>query len=213
MKKYFVAGLILLLPLSLTLLLVIFLVDFLTQPFLDITTSIIENFQAKGHLLFSHETIRIISRLLILFSLFLFILLLGFIARWFFFRSLIDLTNKLFSKIPFIKGVYKVCKETASALFSRGQRTAFKKSVMVSFPSGTSYGLGFLSGEVPEECQKHSKERLVSVIILTAPHPISGFLMLMPEKNVHAVNMKNEDTIKYIVSCGLIVPEPPKNTP
>jgi uncharacterized membrane protein len=209
MKKYLLAGLIILIPFTLTFFLIVFLIDFFTEPFIEATTHFFEMVQKKRSWMISHESLRIIARISVLIALCIFILFLGFVARWFFFSSLISFTNKLFSKIPIVKSIYKVCKEVVSALFSNGGRTAFKNTTLVSFPSPKSYSVGFVSGEVPAACQKMVKEKLVSVIILTAPHPISGFLMLVPEKDLHKITMTNEEAIKYIVSCGLLIPETP----
>lgn len=78
---------------------------------------------------------------------------------------------------------------------------------MIPFPGRPNHSLGFIAGEVAEECQAKSKTPLVSVFAPTAPHPVSGFLFLVPEKDVLDVNMTNEEVVKFLVSCGMIVPE------
>ena len=77
---------------------------------------------------------------------------------------------------------------------------------MVAFPSKDSYCVGFESGEIPEECQSKVKEKLKPVFVPTAPHPISGYLVMAKEKEVFSIDMKNEDAVKFTVSCGLILP-------
>nr|NGX29994.1 hypothetical protein [Candidatus Anoxychlamydiales bacterium] len=133
------------------------------------------------------------------------IFVLGVIARWFFFRSLINLMNKIFSKIPLVKTIYTSLKDIISSFMKKGSK-AFTKTAMVAFPSKDSYCVGFESGEIPEECQKKVKEKLKPVFVPTAPHPISGYLVMAIEKEVFSIDMKNEDAVKFTVSCGLILP-------
>ncbi len=83
---------------------------------------------------------------------------------------------------------------------------AFTKTAMVAFPSKDSYCVGFESGEIPEECQSKVTEKLKPVFVPTAPHPISGYLVMAKEKEVFSIDMKNEDAVKFTVSCGLILP-------
>ena len=205
MKKYFITGLIILMPVILTLFLIIFLIDFLTNPFLNIIEDLLHHFKIIN--LLSPAAITLISRIIILLMLFFFIVLLGIIGRWFFFKSIINITNKILSKIPFVKSIYNVSKDVAGAFVSHGEKKAFKKSVVTIFPSKKSFCVGFETGEIPPICQKHIKEPLVPVFVPTAPHPISGYLLMVKKKHVKDVNMTNEETVKFTVSCGIITPD------
>ena len=129
------------------------------------------------------------------------------VTQLFVVKNLIVWTNRLIFKIPFIKTVYKVSSDVFAALFSTDGKKAFKRPVMMPFPCRPNFCLGFQAGEVAEECQKLVKEPLVSVFVPTAPHPISGFLFLAPEKDVYPIDMSNEEVVKFLVSCGMIVPE------
>jgi uncharacterized membrane protein len=135
-----------------------------------------------------------------------FIFLLGIIARWFFVKSLINLANKILSKIPLVKTIYKSLKDIISSFIAQ-ERKAFTKTAMVAFPSDSSYCVGFESGDIPKQCQDKVKEKLKSVFLPTAPHPISGYLIMAPEDKVHSIDMTNEEAVKFTVSCGLIIPE------
>lgn len=206
MKKLFLGGLAILLPIALTFIIFAFIIDFFTNPFIAFTTDILKVFQEEHHVYLNPEATKIVARILILIVLCVFIFILGIVARWFFFRTLIEITNKIFSKIPFVKAIFKVTKDIFMALFSPKAKKAFQGPAITFFTSEKSYAVGFIAGEVPHVCQEHSKEKLKSVIIPTAPHPISGLLMLVPEKKVHSIDMSNEEAIKFIVSCGLIIP-------
>lgn len=211
MKKLFLGGLAILLPVALTFIVFAFIIDFFTEPFIDFTIDILTVFKEEHHVTLNPEATKIFARILILIVLCIFIFFLGVVARWFFFRTIIDVTNKIFSKIPFVKSIYKVTREIFVTLFSPKSKKAFKGPAITFFTSEKSYAVGFIAGEVPKVCQENSKEKLKSVIIPTAPHPISGLLMLVPENKVHPVDMTNEEAIKFIVSCGLIIPPSKKD--
>ncbi|MEM8628473.1 MAG: DUF502 domain-containing protein [Chlamydiota bacterium] len=205
MKKTFFTGLITLLPLILTILVFLFAIDFLTTPFLYLLQTQVLSFVEvnaptvpKGFALF-------LTRLVILVGLVAATCLIGAAARKFFFRSLISIAQKIVSKIPFLRTVFKVATEIAKALFEQEgkKKTAFQYPVMVPFPSEKSGCIGFLSGTIPEECARRIPD-LVPVFVPTAPHPISGYMMMVPKASVTRVHMSNEDAVKFTVSCGII---------
>ena len=202
MKKSFVTGLIILMPIILTILLFVFLIDLFTTPFLDI----VEPWLA-AQVNLDPTVISFVARIIILFLLFIAIFFLGLIARWFFIRPLIKWGNAIMERIPIIKSIYKVTKDIISAFFSPEGRKAFNRPVMVPFPLEDSYCVSFYSGHVPKECQEKTKVELSPVFVPTAPHPISGYLVMVPKEKVHEIKMTNEEAVKFTVSCGVVVPE------
>jgi uncharacterized membrane protein len=207
MKNYILTGLILLLPVILTFMIIVFLFDLFTEPFFNLVSPLIHLIPYNlpdGFALF-------LSRLLSLVLLCLFILFLGMITQLFLIKSILNWLNRIVFRIPFIKTVYKTTKDVFSALFSTDEKKAFKRPVMIPFPTKPSYCLGFEAGEVARECQQKVKEPLTAVFAPTAPHPISGFLFLVPTKDIHQVDMTNEDALKFLVSCGMILPEGKRN--
>ncbi|MES2273667.1 MAG: DUF502 domain-containing protein [Chlamydiota bacterium] len=207
MKKYLLTGLVLLLPLALTLMVIIFLFDFFTTPFVPVVGSLIALIQENLPFTLPSGLTLFLSRLLSLIFLCIFIIVLGFVTQWLVVKNLISWGNRMIARIPIVKTVYKVSRDIFSALFSVDGKKAFKKPVMIPFPGRPNFCLGFNAGEVAAECQQRIKTPLVSVFAPTAPHPISGFLFLVPETDVADVDMTNEEVVKFLVSCGMIVPE------
>lgn len=208
MKKSFLTGLAILMPVALTIMLFAFLIDLFTAPFLGIVTSILKQHQDEHVLLKSPELTTLFARIIILIFLVIIMLFLGWITRWYFIRIGLSLANRVIVKIPFIKSIYKISRDIFSALFSTAEgKKAFKYPVFFPFPSFESYVIGFKTGEVPELFEKKVNQKLECVFIPTAPHPISGYLMLMPPEYVHKIDMTNEEAVKYTVSCGVIIPE------
>ncbi len=206
MKKYLLTGLIIILPGILTLMVIIFLFDLFTGPFVNIVGPLVALIQKKSFTLPEGFTL-FLSRLFALIFLCIFIFLLGLVTQLFLVKTLINWADRVMYRIPFIRTVYRVSRDVFSALFSTEGKKAFKRPVMIPFPNKPNYCLGFEAGEVAVECQQKIDKHLVSVFAPTAPHPISGFLFLVPEEDVHSVDMTNEEVVKFLVSCGMIVPE------
>ena len=215
MKKYFITGLVILLPLAVTIAIVLFIVNFLTKPFIGIVSSFLQDFPIlnKGVLFMSNEQVVLYgSKLLILICLFLLTLLLGMIARWFFFKSLISLSDKVLHRIPLINTVYKTTQEIIKTIFVT-DKSSFQQVVMVPFPKDGTYVMGLISRDSPEVCSEKAGSELVSVLVPTTPNPTSGFLLMYKKSDLIYLDLKPEHAIKYIVSCGVITPEYPHKLP
>ncbi|MCI5052233.1 MAG: DUF502 domain-containing protein [Simkaniaceae bacterium] len=208
MKKYFITGLVILLPLAVTIAIVVFIVNFLTNPFVGFVSNTLTDLGVinRGFLFMSPtQVIRYGSQLIILIGLVVFTLLLGMIARWFFFKSLIQLSDKILHRIPLVNKVYKTSQEIIKTLFS-SDKNSFRRVVMVPFPMKGSYVIGLVSKESPKMCSEKAGERLFSVLVPTTPNPTTGFLLMYRESEMIDLDMKPEEAIKYIVSCGVITP-------
>ena len=211
MKKYFITGLVILLPLAVTIAIVFFVVNFLTKPFIGAVSNFLQEIHVlhKGFLFLSSEqVVKYGSQFFILICLFLFTLLLGIIARWFFFKALLKFSDKLLHKIPLINKVYKTSQEIIKTLFVT-DKTSFKQVVMVPFPKAGTYAMGLVSRESPTICSEKAGSPLVSVLIPTTPNPTTGFLIMYKKEDLILLDLKPEAAIKYIVSCGVITPEHP----
>lgn len=207
MRKYFFTGFVLLLPAALTLFIIAFLFEFFTTPFVPVVTKLLKLLQESLPFHYPEGLNTFIARILAFILLCLFVLGLGVVARWFLIRNLLHITNKILLRIPLLKTIFNVSRDIFSALFSQGEKKVFKRPVILPFPNRPNYSMGYVAGEVPLECQKHSKEKLTSVFTPTAPHPTSGFLLLIPEKDLKDMDMTNEEAVKFLVSCGVILPE------
>jgi uncharacterized membrane protein len=210
MKKYFITGLVILLPVALTVMIILFLFDFFTGPFVPLVSILLSQFELRFDFTLPVGLALFISRLFALIFLCFFILFLGALARWFLTKNLLSWANKIFSRIPIIKTIYNVSRDVFSALFSSDGKKAFKYPVLLPFPRRPAFSLGFRAGDVAQEIQTKVKEPLTAVFMPTAPHPISGFLFLCPEKDVYKVEMTNEEAVKFLVSCGMIHPNAEK---
>ncbi|MEC8306694.1 MAG: DUF502 domain-containing protein [Chlamydiota bacterium] len=215
MKRYFLTGLVILLPLAFTVAIFTFCLHFLTKPFIGMVSHFLENFQIfpDGFLFLSRQqVVRYSSEMLILLLLFCFTWTLGLIARWFFFKSFLALSDRLLHRIPLINKVYKTTQEIIKTLFVT-DKTSFKRVVMVPFPKQGSYVLGLVSRQAPRQCCDAAGSSLISVLVPTTPNPTTGFLLMYAESELVDVDMKPEEAIKYVVSCGVITPDQQNQQP
>lgn len=208
MKKYFITGLVILLPVAVTIAIIVFIIRFLTKPFIGMVSSFLQHWDIinNGFLFLSPEqTILYGSQLLILIALFLITIGLGVLAKWLFIHSLLRLSDRILHRIPIVNTVYKTSQDIIKTLFVSDKNT-FKQVVMVPFPRPGMYVLGLLVRESPPACSRAIGEDLISVLVPTTPNPTTGFLLMFKREDLIMIDMKPEDAIKYIVSCGVIVP-------
>ncbi|MGK5594714.1 MAG: DUF502 domain-containing protein [Parachlamydiaceae bacterium] len=206
MKKYFITGLVILLPLAVTLAVIIFIFNLLTVPFAGALSSILNHYNLlnNGFFIFSGKQLQFfISQVLVLLFMFFFTVLLGMIARWFFVHYLIRFWDYLFHHIPFVNTLYKACKDVINTIFA-SKTKSFKQVVLVPFPSAESKSFGLIT---QDNLQWFGTEKtpLTAVFVPTTPNPTSGFLMMFDPKDIIFVDMKVEDAFKYVISCGVIL--------
>ncbi len=216
MRKYFITGLVTLLPLVVTLAVVTFVFNLLTGPFLGGVTATLETLGIMDGSVFSRQTARIICQVVILILLFVFTVLLGALTRWFFIHSLLHWGERIVQRIPFIRSVYKACKDVIKAIFT-SETAAFKQVVMVPYPDPASYALGLVTREGLRGLHTKYDGELVAVFVPTTPNPTSGFLVMYHPEDLIYLDMKVEEAFKYIISCGVITTPfsyaPPKTKP
>lgn len=200
MKKYFLTGLAILLPLALTIAVVIFIINFLTNPFVGFFEHYLEHFSwYEKYQAFIH----FVLQLALLFTLFFFTVLLGFLTKIVLFKSLLGIYDYLLHRIPIIKTVYKTASQVIRTIFG-DQSRSFKQVVMVPFPNANAWCIGLVSSPAPTICTTTTNQDLITVFVPTTPNPTSGFLMMYQRDQVTYLDMKIEDALKYIISCGVI---------
>ena len=205
MKKYFVTGLIILLPVALTVALIIFVFNLLTQPFTGIVKSIFDYYGifSNGFLFLTSDQLQqVVSQFLILVFLFFVTIFLGFIARGFFLPALLDIGESIVHRIPLVNKIYKTAKDVVKTMFTSSAKS-FKQVVLVPFPSPGIYSVGLITREnLPSPHADYSDR--IAVFVPTTPNPTSGFLMMYKPDEIYYLDMKVEDAFKFVVSCGVI---------
>lgn len=207
MKKYFVPGLVILLPLALTFAILIFIFNFLTNPFVGLVQGVLNYFGLLNtpFLFLTPEQFQIaVSKLIILVILFFFTVFLGAVGRWFFVHYFIKFWDYCLHRIPFVSSIYKMCQDVIQTIFG-GKTKSFKQVVLVPFPNDKTLSIGLVTRERLEGLPQSENGNMVAVFVPTTPNPTSGFLMIFNEQDLIYLDMSVEDALKYVISCGVIL--------
>jgi len=193
LRRYFFAGLLVLLPLVITLWLLGWIVG-LMDSVLDVLPS---SFHPNFYLPFAIPGLGALVTLAL-------IILLGFLATSVVTRRLLTLWDYFLSRIPIFRGVYTGVQKLVESIF--GQDQSGRRVVLIEYPRKGIYTVGFATGLAAGELEKRGDERLVNVFVPTTPNPTAGFYLLVPESEVRALAMSPEEAFKLIISGGMIRP-------
>ena len=194
LKRYFVTGLLVTLPVFLTL---YFL--FIAFKFIDGIWGKLINFYLKKHLGFVIPGLGFILGILT-------VLVVGFIATNFLGKKVFHAVEGWFLHLPIIRQIYPAVKQIIDALISK-DRPAFKKVVMVEFPSKGIWSIGFVTNDSFAKAQEKAGAELNHVLIGTTPSPFSGYFILVPKSDVKFLDISTEEAIKLIASGGIVKPK------
>jgi uncharacterized membrane protein len=135
------------------------------------------------------------------------ILLTGLLAANFIGQKLVSWWDKLLSRIPVVNSVYKAVKQVSDTLFAPNGN-AFRKALLVQYPRHGSWTIAFLTGRPGGDIKNHLEGDYVSVYVPTTPNPTSGFFLMMPKQDVVELDMTVDEALKYIISMGVVAPPP-----
>ncbi len=130
---------------------------------------------------------------------------LGYLSRYFLGQFFGSLAERFIQSIPGVGTVYNTVKQVVDT-FSTQNRTLFSKVVLVQFPRAGAYTVGFLTAKATGELQDHVAEDLWAVYVPTTPNPTSGFLLLLPKREIFELDMSVGDGMKLVISGGTVVP-------
>jgi uncharacterized membrane protein len=206
MKKHFATGLVLLLPLALTLMILLFIINLLTRPFMGIVSQVMRQFGLfdQGFLFLSTENVQtIVGQIFVLIVIFFSVVLLGVFTRLIFAHYVIRFGDKIVNSIPFVRSIYKTFQDVIKTVFT-SKTNAFKQVVLVPFPNKDTFTVGLVTRENITQLHPQITHELVAVFVPTTPNPTSGFMMMYPPKDLIYLDMSIEEAFKYIVSCGVV---------
>ena len=131
----------------------------------------------------------------------------GLLAANFIGQKLVLWWEMLLARIPVVNSVYNSVKQVSDTLFSPNGN-AFRKAVLVRYPHPGSWTIAFLTGQPGGDIVNHLDGDYVSVYVPTTPNPTSGFFLMMPAKDVIELEMTVDEALKYIISMGVVAPPP-----
>lgn len=118
---------------------------------------------------------------------------------------LVDQSNRLFSNIPIVKSIYSSVKQVSDTLFSSSGQ-AFREAVLVQYPRAGSWTIAFVTGRPSGEVADKLPDDMLTLYVPTTPNPTSGFMLLVPRTDVRELGMSVDEALKYIISMGVVAP-------
>ncbi len=196
MKRLFVTGLVLLFPITITIAIAVWLFNLITDPLAGLLFALLPDY----------EILFWVARLLALISIFVIILLIGFLGRLYAFNQIFGLVQKVFKKIPFFRSIYSASQEVIETLLADENR-GFTQVVQVAYPSEREATIGFIPRIDTPVCPTLYDGDLIPVIIPGCPNPLMGFILFFHKKDIHFLDMKVEDALKLHISAGAFAPK------
>jgi len=194
MRKYFITGLLIWVPLVITLWVLDILISTMDQSLRLLPP------EWRPEALFGYHIpgLGVILTLLVVF-------LTGLFTANMLGQRLVKLWEWLLSRIPVVKTIYSGVKQVSDTLFS-GQGQAFRKALLVQYPREGSWIIAFQTGRPGGDVANHLKGEYVSVYVPTTPNPTSGFFLMMPKSDVIELDLSVDEALKYIISMGVAPP-------
>jgi len=194
MKKYLITGLLVLVPLVITIWVLKSLIGIMDQSLLLLPEA------WHPHTLFGRDIpgFGVILTIAI-------VLTTGVIATNFFGMQIILLWEKLLNRLPVVKSIYSSVKQVSDTLFS-DSGNAFRKAVLVQFPREGSWTIAFLTGTPGGDVVNYLHGDYVSVFVPTTPNPTGGYFLMVPKADVVELDMSVDEALKYIISMGVVAP-------
>lgn len=189
LRRYWIAGLLVLAPTVLTLWVVWKLFTF----FDDILG---RELRARG--------ISVVGLGFVLLNVLL--LLMGFVAANLAGKRLFALWDRVMNRVPLINKIYATLRQIAELLLGTSGPAAFGRVAIVEFPSPGTWGLGFVTATIPSQAPDQSGHSLSSVFIPSAVNPTTGILLVVPEEKITYLDLTPEQAMKMIVSAGALAP-------
>ena len=202
-KKYLITGLLVWLPLAITVWVIVWMVGILDGIFGGVLTG----FEA----LLPVAALPMIDKLRAIHGLGVILVVLALLftgalvsnvaGRW-----LVRQWDRLFTNIPIVKSIYNSVKKVSDTLFS-SNGNAFRTALLIQYPRAGSWTIAFQTGVPSGEVQKHLNGEFVSVYVPTTPNPTSGFFLMLPKADVIELSMSVDEALTYVISMGSVAPQ------
>ncbi len=199
LRRYFIAGLLVWVPLGITALIIEVMVNLVYGMLLYLPPALRPDTFFGVQIPALGVVVAVVAVLLI-------VLVTGMAVTNLFGKQLMRLGERVLEKIPFVRGIYGAVKQVTETLFSNSGQS-FRKVVLVPYPHPASWSLAFLTGEGTGEIRRKTGRELINVFIPTTPNPTSGFFLMFPREDVIELDMSVDDGLKMLLSVGVVQPK------
>jgi uncharacterized membrane protein len=194
-KKYFITGLLIWIPLAITIWVLKLVVDVLDQSLLLLPAAL----HTENWLGIHIPGLGAILTIVIVFVT-------GVFATNFFGAQLVELWHEILHRIPVVNSIYSSVKQISDTLFSSSGQ-AFRKALLVQWPQEGMWTIAFLTGTPGAGVAHHLPPDSVAVYVPTTPNPTGGYFVIIARKNVIELEMSVDQALKYVISMGVAPPQ------
>ena len=187
LRNYFITGIVVLIPIGLTLYLTKFIIEFSSN-------LLPQELNPNYYLPFKIPGLEIIVTII-------FITIIGGLSLSFIGKKILQIFNDLLRRIPILRTIYSAIGQLTETLAPRG-RSQKKSVVLVEYPRKGIWAVGFATKDNEGEISEKTKSELVNVFVPTTPNPTSGFLLMFPKNEIKYLDMSFEEASRFIVSAG-----------
>ena len=194
LRRYLVAGLLVWIPLGVTVFILRVLIGLMDRTLLLIPAQ----YRPEEWLGFTVPGLGLLLTVLVL-------LVTGLLAANIVGRSMVGLWESLLDRIPVVRSVYSAAKNFAEIVFSDSGQS-FKKVLLIEYPRKGIYSLAFQTATNLGEVQARTGEEMICTFVPTTPNPTSGYIIIVPKKDIIELDMEIDEALKMIISLGVVVP-------
>lgn len=194
LRRYLIAGLLVWVPLVITVVVIRALVGFMDQSMLLLP----KEWRPEALLGFPIPGLGLVLTVTV-------VILTGLLAANLFGRRVVAAWESLLARIPLVRSIYAAVKQVAETIFAANGE-AFRKVLLIEYPRRGIWTLAFQTGTATGEIQRRTEAEVITVFVPTTPNPTSGFIMMIPRNEVMELDMSVEDALKLVVSLGVVAP-------
>lgn len=205
LRDYFLAGLLVTAPISITIYLTWSFISWVDDSILPLLPAA---YNPESYLRFDLPVIGLIHLTLPGIGLVIAVLVLiviGALAAGLVGRLFVDYSERVLNRMPIVRSIYGATKQIFETMLMQ-KSDAFREVVLVEFPRTGMWSLGFIAGRTEGEIQELTEDEVLNVYIPTTPNPTSGYLCFVAKKDVYPLSMSVEEGIKMVVSGGIVTP-------
>lgn len=195
LRAYFLTGILVTAPISITILLAWLFIDFVDQ---KVTPLIPKAYNPETYLPFTIPGLGLVIVILVL-------TIVGMLTAGFVGKLLVRISEGIMARMPVISGIYSATKQIFETVLAQKSQ-AFREAVLIEYPRRGIWAIGFITGTTKGEVQNLTEETCVNIFLPTTPNPTSGFLLFVPKSDLIPLNMSVEQAVKMVISGGIVTP-------
>lgn len=195
MRKYFITGLLILVPLGITIWVLNAIISMMDQSLLLLPAQ----WQPEALFGFKIKGLGAVLTVVVIFVT-------GLLTKNFIGNYVVQLWEAILTHIPIVSSIYSSVKQVSDTLFS-SSGNAFSKALLIQYPREGVWTIAFLTGTPGGDVAKHLPGDYLSVYVPTTPNPTSGYFLMIPKKDAIELDMSVDTALKYVVSMGVVAPE------